>query len=128
MVDSVLVAIAAAVARQASGLLASGARSAVAALAKTIGDRFADDPQATAALTAAADDPQDDQRVERLAETIDRAAQEDAAFARRVQTLWEAARTEGTATGGGVVNQISGRVQGNVVQARDIQGGITFGG
>ncbi|ASO21494.1 hypothetical protein AHOG_19360 [Actinoalloteichus hoggarensis] len=126
--DSVLVAIASAVARQAAGLLASGARSAAAALVKTVRERFADDPAATAALTAAAEDPQDEQLVERLAEAIDRAANEDPAFAHRVRTLWESARTEGTATDGGVVNQVSGHVHGNVVQARDIQGGITFGG
>ncbi|AOS64478.1 hypothetical protein [Actinoalloteichus hymeniacidonis] len=127
MVDSVLIAIAAVVARQASGLLASGVRSAAAALAKAVGERFRSDPEAEAAFTDAATDPEDEESVQRLAEAIDRATKADPDFEHRLRTLWASARTEGTASHGGVVNQISGNVGGNVVQARDIHGGINFG-
>lgn len=47
---------------------------------------------------------------------------EDPAFAMALRQTWQRV----SATRGGVVNQITGTVSGNVVQARSIKGGISF--
>jgi hypothetical protein len=60
--------------------------------------------------------------VDELAEVLEMAQQDDPAFAEQLRTEWRAVQS-----GSGDVHQsISGNVSGRVVQARDIQGGITF--
>lgn len=68
-----------------------------------------------AADGAAPDSPQ----VVALAEELATAAANDGQFAARLRAEWDQTA--------GVVNKISGTVTGNVVQARDIHGDITFG-
>jgi hypothetical protein len=60
--------------------------------------------------------------VGQLAEVLDAAQQEDPGFAEQLRTEWRAVQ----AGSGDVTQTVSGKVSGNVVQARDIQGGITF--
>ncbi|PRY35417.1 hypothetical protein, partial [Umezawaea tangerina] len=54
---------------------------------------------------------------------LERAEQADPEFAKRLRSEWE--KTTVTQTGH-VTNQISGTVHGKVLQAGDIQGGVTF--
>jgi hypothetical protein len=63
--------------------------------------------------------------VEQLAEVLDAARQEDGEFAEQLREEWR--KIISVQAGSGSVTQtITGNVTGNAVQARDIQGGITF--
>lgn len=75
-----------------------------------------------AVLDAAVDAGPESPAVGELAQVLDAAAQEDPAFAEQLRTQWRAVQA-GT---GDVHQSITGNVSGRVIQARDIQGGITF--
>jgi hypothetical protein len=113
--EPVLVSVAAAVAGKA-----------VVGLYHLIKAKFADDPDATAVLEAAEGAAQDSPEVRELAETLEAKQAADPEFGEQVRAEWERAAVGQHAETGGVTNQISGHVGGNVVQARDIEGGITF--
>jgi hypothetical protein len=55
------------------------------------------------------------------------AAAEDPAFEAELRGLWREIMPYLNASDGGVVNTVSGTVEGNLVQARDVHGGIAFG-
>ncbi|WP_162831026.1 hypothetical protein [Amycolatopsis ruanii] len=95
----------------------AAATKAVQGLYELIKRRFADDPEATAVLETAT--PEAPETVEVLAERLDRAGREDPRFAEALREAW-------SQHGDGANNQISGTVHGNVVQARDINGNISF--
>jgi hypothetical protein len=57
-----------------------------------------------------------------LAEEFER----DPAFATEVRRLWSDVEAHRLVGDGNVTNEISGSLGGNAVQARDIQGGISF--
>lgn len=123
MTDPVTIGIASALAGKAAEAFLSGGSSALAGLYRFVRDRFASDRKASRALQRAQDDPQD-ARVQLLAEELQRLAADDPAFAEQLDELWEQASTELHAETGGVVNNVSGTVSGNVVQARDVHGDI----
>ncbi len=60
-----------------------------------------------------------------LAEALEVARQEDGEFAEQLREEWQKIISVQAGTGS-VTQTISGTVTGKVVQARDIQGGITF--
>ncbi|WP_033438412.1 hypothetical protein [Saccharothrix sp. NRRL B-16314] len=104
-------------------IAASLASRAVAGLYELVRAKFADDPVATAALTAADGAPADSPEVRALGEVLERTAEADPEFGARLR-----AHTTVTQTGR-VNNQISAPLQGGtvqVVQAGDIKGDITF--
>jgi hypothetical protein len=111
MPEPILVTIAAALAGKSVGNLYDLVRK-----------KFADRKQATAALEAARGTAPDSPEVHTLSEHLAEAATTDPAFAATLQATW----AQLSASTGGVVNQVSGTVHGNLVQARDIQGNITF--
>jgi hypothetical protein len=86
--------------------------------------RLGRDPDAGAVLDAATADPGNDKLVAVLAERLAEVERTDPGFARDLRVAWTA--FSATAEGEAVVNQVSGTVTGNVVQARDIQGGVRF--
>lgn len=47
-------------------------------------------------------------------------------FAADLRAIWGHVLTQQRADNGGVVNGITGTVTGNVLQARDIEGGVSF--
>jgi hypothetical protein len=104
-------------------IAASLAGRAVAGLYELVRAKFADDPVATAALTAAEGAAPDSAEVRRLGESLERAERHDPDFGAQLRHAWN--RTDITQTGR-VTNQLSGTVHGNVVQAGDIQGGVSF--
>jgi hypothetical protein len=109
--EPVLVSIAAALA----------AKSATS-LYDVVKRRFSGRNEAEAALEAADCAAPDSPEVETLAAHLAAAQAEDPTFGTELRRAWEQVRAER----GGVVNQITGNVSGKVVQARDIEGGISF--
>ena len=101
-------------------IAASLASRAVAGLYEFVRVKFADDPVATAALTAAEGTPRDSPQVRALGETLERVVRDDPAFGAELRAHHAVTQT------GRVTNQISGTVHGHVVQAGDVEGGIHF--
>jgi hypothetical protein len=126
--DPVLTTAATALAGKAATALAEGGRTALAALARLVRDKLSRTPAHAGALAEADAQPEDEGRVRVLAGALERACAADTEFQQRVRDLWDRASLELHADHGGVVNQITGAVGGHVVRARDIQGGINFGG
>jgi hypothetical protein len=116
--------IAVALATGASAALSDGVRALLTQLAARVRERFRRNSSDQDILESAAHGPRDDGAVERLAEALDRHMREDPAFAGQLRSLW----TEIAAAGrrDEITNLVAGEVHGSVVQARDVQGGITF--
>jgi hypothetical protein len=105
---------------------AAAAGRVVVGLYDLIKTKFAGDPAASAVLAAAEGTAQDSPQVRALAEVLEAEQAADPAFGERLRAEWERAADGQRAESGGVTNRISGSVGGNVLQARDIEGDITF--
>jgi hypothetical protein len=128
MVDPLMIAVATTLAAKAAEGLSEAGRFAMSKLIQRVRGRLDADPEGSAALASAQSHPEDRRLVERLAAALTGAAERDPLFAGDVARLWAAVRDSGVAAiDGGVVNQVSGTVGEIVVQARDVNGGITFG-
>lgn len=103
---------------------AAAAGRAVVGLYTLIKAKFADDPDASAVLAAAEGAAEDSPQVRELAEALEAKQAADPAFGEQLRAEWAAAGQQ--AESGGVANRISGSVGGNVVQARDIGGDVSF--
>jgi hypothetical protein len=127
--DPFLSTVATAVAGKAAELAVQGGKDACAALVRLIRERFGRDKDATTALGAARDNPQDGAAIAELARTLERLTLQDADFAARLRELWPRAEAELSASHGGVVNSATGSVGGHLMQARDVrvEGGLHFG-
>lgn len=115
MTDPVLVSIAAA-------LAGKGASS----LYELVRRKFARAPHAGAVLEEALGSAPDSAQIRALSEELDRAERADPEFAADLRAVWGQVSAQQRADGDGVTNQVSGTVSGNVVQARDIDGGVSF--
>ena len=115
MSDPVLVSIAAA--------LAGKAAISVYELVKR---KFSGAREATEALEAADGAAPDSAEVRALSEALAAAAKSDPEFDSELRARWQSESVVQHADRGGVTNQIAGAVRGKVVQARDIQGGVSF--
>ena len=111
MPEPILVSIAAALA----------AKSATS-LYDLVKRRFTGRKEAEAVLETAGDMPPDSPEVATLATHLAAAEVDDPAFGVELRHTWQ----QVSASRGGVVNQITGNVSGKVVQARDIEGDISF--
>jgi hypothetical protein len=111
MPEPVLVSIAAAIA----------AKSATS-LYDLVKRKFAGRDDAAETLLALEGAAPDSPEISAFATRLAAAEAEDPAFSAELRHTWQ----EVNATRGGVVNQILGNVSGKVVQARDIQGGISL--
>jgi hypothetical protein len=123
----ILTAVALAMATKAVEGLTEGGKAAFAALAKLVRERFKRRASAQTALTEAEADPSDESRIQYLRDELAQTAADDPEFDRELRRLWRDVSSHSTANTGGVVNTVSGSVAGNVVQARDVHGGISFG-
>ena len=103
-------------------IAATLAAKSVTSLYDLVKRKFAGHQDATAALEAAEHAGPDSPEVATLATRLAAAEAEDPTFGRELRDTWERV----SADRGAVVNQISGNVSGKVVQARDIEGGISF--
>ncbi|MGH3888022.1 MAG: hypothetical protein ACRDSZ_15925 [Pseudonocardiaceae bacterium] len=115
MPDPILVSIAAALAgKGATGLY------------DLVKKKLAGSLQATKALDAAEGSPPDSPEVHALSAELARAESSDPQFAADLRAIWSHVSARQHAEKGGVVNGITGTVGGNVLQARDIGGGVSF--
>ncbi len=112
MPEPVLISIAAALAGKA-----------VTSLYDFVKGRFAGRPEAARALEAATGAEPDSAEVRALGDELAKAEAADPGFADELRARW---RDVSVRQKGEINNQISGTVTGNVVQARDIEGGISF--
>jgi hypothetical protein len=113
MPDVILVEIAAALAGKATE-----------SLYELVRKKFKDRKPALAALDAAQGAESDSPQVVTLAEELAVAEDYDHEFRDRLRAEWAACQA--SASCGSAGNTITGPVTGNVVQARDIHGNITF--
>jgi hypothetical protein len=123
MISAIAVAL---VARVADGV-AEGGKAAIEALTGSVRRKFENHDAARSALADAAADPANDIKMGVLRQELAAAANEDRAFDANLRDIWRDVLSHLDASDGGMVNIISGTVHGNVVQARDVHGGITFG-
>ncbi|MGH3853224.1 MAG: hypothetical protein ACRDR6_06935 [Pseudonocardiaceae bacterium] len=115
MPDPILVSIAAALAgKSATGLY------------DLVKKKFTGAPSATKALDDAEGSPPDSPEVHALSDELARAESLDLRFAADLRAMWGQVLAQQRADNGGVVNEITGTVSGNVLQARDIAGGVSF--
>jgi hypothetical protein len=112
MPEPVLVAIAAAIAGKSAGTLYD-----------LVKRKFRGKRDAETVLDAAEGAPVDSAEVAALSEELAAADRSDPEFSSELRSTWQEMAQAG---GDGVVNQISGTVSGKVVQARDIEGGVSF--
>ncbi|MGI5180590.1 hypothetical protein ACQEVZ_30180 [Dactylosporangium sp. CA-152071] len=127
MDQEILTAIAVALATGAAEGLAGGGRAAFEALAQLVRRAFQGRASAHAALADAEANPADETRIGTLQQALTEAVAEDPAFETDLQAVWRDLSPHLTAGYGGVANNVSGTIEGNVVQARDVHGGISFG-
>ncbi|MQA08570.1 MAG: hypothetical protein GEU98_08445 [Pseudonocardiaceae bacterium] len=104
-----------------AGALAARAATGLYELVKK---KFSGNQEAEAALDAAEREPENSERISELATALESAEHEDPEFAGALRAEWQQVWQH--AESGGVTNQISGSVDGKVVQARDIHGDISF--
>jgi hypothetical protein len=123
----ILGAVALTLATGAATGLTEGGRAAFAELIGLVRRRFQGRESAQAVLTEAETESVDDTRVQALRDELARATADDPVFDEELRRHWMDLEPHLTADAGGVVNNLSGSVGGNVVQARDVQGGISFG-
>ncbi|MET8997385.1 hypothetical protein [Amycolatopsis sp. NPDC004169] len=115
MPEPVLISIAAALASRS-----------VVGLYKLVKRKFSDDPEATTILEAAEGAAEDAPALKKLQEKLADAQAKDPAFGKELHEEWERAQAVNKAEANGTVNSVTGYVSGNVVQAREIQGGVSF--
>jgi hypothetical protein len=104
--------------------LAAGGRAAFESLARLVQNRFAGRASAQAALAESENDPAADGRIEVLRRALAEVVADNPAFEAELRDRWLALAPH---VGGNVINSVSGTVEGTVVQARDVHGGISFG-
>jgi hypothetical protein len=126
MIDPFTASIAAALAAGATAAATDGSKALITKTATLVRERFRRSPADQATLEEARRQPDDQTMVERLAQLLDQRMREDPEFAERLMTLWKGIETGGSSGHNQVFNSVSGSVQGPVIQARDVHGGITL--
>jgi hypothetical protein len=122
--DPITTSIATALATATTTALTDGSRALTTKLAAFLRERFRRDPAGQDALEAATHGPRDHAAVQRLAELLDQRMRDDPVFAQRLRALWADAPTADSQHPDEITNTFSGPVQGSVIQARDVSGGI----
>ncbi|WP_349876348.1 hypothetical protein ABIH81_19585 [Micromonospora sp. HUAS YX12] len=107
--------------------LAQGARSAVSGLTEFLRHRFRHEQAAQQTVEVALRHPTTD-TVQRLAELLEQETLRDPLFDAEFRARFAKVQAIVAANQGDVTNTVSGDVSGSVVQARDVHGGISFGG
>ncbi|OLT47855.1 hypothetical protein BJF85_14610 [Saccharomonospora sp. CUA-673] len=98
MPEPILVSIAAALAGKAS-----------TSLWELVRTKFSGDDKALAELDAASDQPEDQERITRLAERLEEAGKQDPEFAKQLHAEWQQVNTQNV-SGGMFNNQFNGPV------------------
>jgi hypothetical protein len=116
MPEPILIDIATALAGKAAG-----------SLYDLVKQKFANRREALTTLDVAQGAPANSPEVLALAHELAVAEADDQRFGDELRAHWTGIHAEATASDDGVANTIGGSVSGNVVQAREIHGNITFG-
>jgi hypothetical protein len=127
MDDAMLTAVVAAVAARTVEGLTDAARAAFTSLMRLVGNKLGDEPSSAARLAAAQADPLDAERLAALRAELQRVVTGNPQFAAELSAAWLQVRPATHASDGGVANAVTGNVSGHLVQARDIDGGVSFG-
>lgn len=125
--DPLMLAAATTLVAWATTELAHGARSAVSGLTEFLRHRFHHEQAAEQTLELALRHPTAD-TVQRLAALLEQETLRDPAFDAELRERFAKVQAIVAANQGDVTNTVSGDVSGSVVQARDVHGGISFGG
>lgn len=120
MDDAITTAIASALATKVTDAAASAGRSAWDALVRLVRAKLGSGANTAAVLEHACGRGDEPAAIAALAEGLAEASIRDPRFAAQLQALWDKAKVELAARDDGTVNQISGTVFGNVIQARDV--------
>ncbi|MGQ5262888.1 hypothetical protein ACTWLT_19330 [Micromonospora sp. ZYX-F-536] len=107
--------------------LAQGARSAVSGLTEFLRHRFRHEQAAEQTVEVALRHPTAD-TVQHLAALLEQETLRDPAFDAEFLARFAKVQAIVAANQGDVTNTVSGDVSGSVAQARDVHGGISFGG
>lgn len=119
--------VAQAAASGAAGRLAEGGIEAVTRLVSALRERFRGDAPARGTLEIALEEPGDAAALGGLEELLRDRIRDDAGFAAWLGSLWAETAPAVTADGSRSSNIVSGTVRGDVIQARDVHGGIHVG-
>lgn len=125
--DQLMAAVAATLVARTVDHLTEGGKAAFRALGRLVRGRLAGRPGGQETLTAAETNPTDQAAQQSLRGLLGRIAAEDPEFAATVRTIGQELGLSAGRTESPVSNHVSGSVGGNVVQARDVRGGISFG-
>lgn len=126
MIEPLTTSIAAALVAGTAAATSDNVRALINGLVSLIRERFRRTPSDQETLDSAVRAPSDTTIARQLAEALDRQMRADPAFAQELRARWAEIVAAEVVAGDQVANTIKGPVRGNVVQARDVQGGITF--
>lgn len=125
MTDPFLDSLATALGGQAATALGAAGTLALTKVRDLVRRRSRQDPETQAALEAAESEGAGPAQITALAERLDELCAEDEEFAGELRHEGAAVHNDITASDNAVVNINTGQVE-NLVQAREINGGITF--
>ncbi|GAA0515987.1 hypothetical protein GCM10011581_47470 [Saccharopolyspora subtropica] len=125
MTDPFLDSLATALAGQVATALGAAGTRALEKVRELLRRRSQSDPETKAALEAAEQDSAGPEQITALAERLDQVCAEDAQFAEELRAEGAEVYKEISASENSVVNVNHGKVR-NLIQAREIHGGITF--
>ncbi len=128
MSDPLMTAIAATVTSKAIDGLSEAGKAVVEALVRLVRRKLGADQASRVILVGAEAEPVTETNQRALADALGRAVANDHAFAEELTNLWQGlADSRPVVAPDAVFNNVSGDVHGNVVQVRDLHGGLSFG-
>jgi hypothetical protein len=107
--------------------ISAQAMSAVERLISGLRAKFHGDPQARGTLEIALETPDDSPARENLVSLIRNRILQDREFSEWLESLWSGVRPDLQMDASNSVNIVRGDVKGDVIQARDVHGGIHIG-
>jgi hypothetical protein len=116
-----------AIASSAGNSLGAKGAEAAARMISALRAKLRRDPVSRGALEIAVEAPAEPAALESLVSLLRERAAKDTEFGAWLAGLWAEVRPDLQAGESTTVNVIGGTVYGNVVQARDIEGGVHFG-
>jgi hypothetical protein len=125
MSEDFVTAIATTLSAQGGQLVVAGGKTVLASLYRLIRDRLVRTEPDVKALEAAVHHPNEPGHINELSRVLARALREDPAFARQVIAQWQKLSDRSGSDSDSTVNSFHGEAR-NVIQARDVHGGISF--
>ncbi|MFY1653240.1 hypothetical protein ACN27J_20415 [Solwaraspora sp. WMMB762] len=127
MTEPIMATVVSALVTWATTAVAQGGSNTVKSWVRLIRNRFQERPAELTLVEGTLSTQVQPEQTTQAAELLWQEAERDPEFARQLVALWRAVGTPGSSDGS-VTNQISGDVEGTVIQARDVFGGIHLQG